>query len=80
MAGRAADPLEDALAVEHRALDVRIARNHAARHLQRRLPDDDRGDVGAGHLVREAVAVRIGVAAEALGRLDAVMMVERGVA
>ena len=75
----AADALERVLACEHGALDGGIARDHAAGHLERCLPDRHRRHVGARQLVGEAVAVGIGIASEPLGRLDAVMLVVRRV-
>ena len=79
MAGGAADLTERPLADRNRPLDRRIARNHAPGHLQRRLPHAHRGDVGDRQFIPDAVTIGIGAAAKPLRRLDAVMLVERGV-
>ena len=60
-------------------LDLWIARDHTPWDWQRRLPDRRGGHVRARHLVLHAVAVRVRVHAEALGGLDAVVVIERGV-
>ncbi len=77
MAQRAPDVVEGTLTRQNRSLDGRIIRDELPGHRKSRLPYRHCGDVGPGHLVDDAIAVRIGSDAKPLRRLDAVVLVER---
>src|SRR5262245_28014132 len=57
-------------------LDFRITWNHATRDLQRGLEYRGGSNIRAGEFVRNAVAIRVSVATEALDGLHSVMLVE----
>ena len=79
MAAGAAHALEEALARGDGGAKARIPWDHLPGHRQRGLEQRDRGHVGAGELVHEAVAVVVDARAETLLRLDAVMLIEGAV-
>src|SRR5206468_4641720 len=76
MASAAADLHEQLLALPDGPLDFGIARNHAAGNLQRRLEHCGSRDIRAGEFVDDAVSIGVSIAAEPLGRLHSVMLIE----
>ena len=76
VAGAAPDLREEALADRDSLFDVRIVRNHAARHGQRRFECADGRDVGARQLVGDAVSIGVDAGAEPFRRLHAVVQIE----
>ena len=79
MAGRAAEGAKHLLPMLDGTFDLAVARDHLPGHRHHRLVEGDGADIRARQLVAEAIAVRIGVGPEPFGRLDAVMVIERGV-
>ncbi len=72
----AADLIEHGLTHDIRVLHRRIVWNHATWNGQRGLEQGNRGQVGGGELVGEAIAIRIGIEPETLFRLHTVVMIE----
>jgi hypothetical protein len=56
--------------------DHKISRNHAAGHRQGGLKNGSGCYVRAGHLVHNAIAIRVCTKAEALGGLNSMVMIK----
>lgn len=79
MTRRTAKGREITLPAHDRLRDRRIVGDDLARHSHGGLKNGGCGDIRPRQFIAEPIAVQICIRAKALGRLDAMVVVERGV-